>query len=158
MNLRTNGQRERGSATVLVVMAIGVVLLCLAGALALLSAVQASHRARAVADLSALAGAQVLVEADARSPCEVAAGVARRNGGSLVECSIVGNDVTVSVATKTSWPGLGPAHARARAGPDPAPMEQHPAPLPGPAEDDHSQMPPRFSRHQFAASPSAALL
>ena len=45
-----NGQRERGSATVLVVMAIGVVLLCLAGALAVLSAVQASHRARAAVE------------------------------------------------------------------------------------------------------------
>lgn len=120
MTGRTEGERERGSATVLTVMAIAVVLLCLAGALALLSAVQASHRARAAADLAALAGAQVLVRGDARSPCDVAAGVAARNGGSLVECSIAGDDLTVSVATEAGWPGLGPAAARARAGPDPA--------------------------------------
>lgn len=123
---RREERRERGSATVLMVMAIGVVVLCLTGASAVLSATQASHRARAAADLSALAGAQALIGADARSPCEVAAAVALRNGGSLVECSIVGDDLTVSVATETSWPGLGSAHARARAGPEPAPME-HPA-------------------------------
>ncbi|MFC6704213.1 Rv3654c family TadE-like protein [Flexivirga alba] len=123
MSRYTTGEREQGSATVLGVMAIGVVMLCLTGALALLSAVQASHRARAAADLAALAGAQVLVGADVRSPCEVAAEVAARNGGSLVECSIVGDDLTVSVATKASWPGFGPAQARARAGPDPAPSK-----------------------------------
>lgn len=107
----------------LVVMAMGVVLICLTGALALLSAVQASHRARAAADLAALAGARVLVGADARSPCEVAGGVADRNGGWLVECSVLGDDITVSVATRASWPGLGAAQARARAGPDPASSE-----------------------------------
>ncbi|GGB26664.1 hypothetical protein GCM10011492_16150 [Flexivirga endophytica] len=111
--------RERGSATVLVVMAIGVVLLCLTGALTLLSAVHASHRARAAADLAALAGAQVLVSADTRAPCDVAAAVAARNGGSLVGCAVAGDDITVRVATPASWPGLGSARARARAGPDP---------------------------------------
>ena len=126
MMRRTGGDRERGSATVLGVVAIGVVMLCLTGALALLSAVQASHRARAAADLAALAGAQVLIAADARSPCDVAANVAARNGGSLVDCSIVGDDLTVSVATTASWPGFGPARARARAGPDPQPSKDSP--------------------------------
>lgn len=123
MSQRAGGQRERGSATVLGVMAIGVVLLCLTGALALLAAVQASHRARAAADLAALAGAQVLAIADPRSPCEVASTIAARNGGWLVECSIAGDALTVSVATPANWPGLGRAQARARAGPDPAPMK-----------------------------------
>lgn len=114
--------RERGSATVLVVMSIGVVLLCLIGALALLSAVQASHRARSGADLAALAGGQVLVGGtDTRRPCDVAAGVAARNGGRLRSCTVSGADITLQVAVPVSWPGLGPATASARAGPDPAP-------------------------------------
>lgn len=114
---------DRGSATVLVVMSIGVVLICLTGALALLSAVQASHRARAAADLAALAGAQVLVAADPRPPCAVASGVAAGNGAALVACSVIGDDITVSVTTSASWPGLGHATARARAGPDTRPGE-----------------------------------
>lgn len=130
MRGRTTDAGERGSATVLGVMAIGVVLLCLMGALALLSAVQASHRARAAADLAALAGAQVLVSGDARAPCDVAAAVASRNGGALVECDIAGDDLTVAVTTRASWPGLDPARARARAGPDrmsaPAPAMSRP--------------------------------
>ncbi|HWC24835.1 MAG TPA: Rv3654c family TadE-like protein [Flexivirga sp.] len=130
--MRRRASSERGSATVLVVMAIGVVLLCLAGALALLSAVQASHRARAAADLAALAGAQVLVGGGvggAGSPCDVAAGVAARNGAALIECSIAGDDLTVRVATRAGWPGLGRAQARARAGPEPAPSRP-PDPVP----------------------------
>lgn len=115
------GERERGSATVLVVMAIGVVLLCLAGALTLLSAVQASHRARAAADLAALAGAQVLVGAETGEPCDIAVGVAESNGGSLIECAVAGSNITVTVATPAGWPGHGAARARARAGPDPEP-------------------------------------
>lgn len=120
MSVRQPAGGERGSATVLVVMGIGVVLLCLTGALALLSAVQASHRARAAADLAALAGARMLMGGEVGSPCDVAAEVAARNGGSLMECSVSGDDVTVSVAIRARWPGLGPARAKARAGPDPA--------------------------------------
>ncbi|WP_460600089.1 Rv3654c family TadE-like protein [Flexivirga lutea] len=142
--------RDRGSATVLVVMGIGVVLLCLCGALALLSAVQASHRARAAADLAALAGARVLVGGAAGTPCETARVVAARNGGSLAECSIAGDDITVSVAVRARWPGLGPARARARAGPDPQPEP--------PADRAYSQIPPRLPRHQVAQSLSASVL
>lgn len=113
-------ERERGSATVLVVAGIGVMVLLLAGALVLTSAVVASHRARAAADLAALAGAQVLVDGDAREPCDVASGVATRNSSALVECQVAGDDLTVTVATRAGWPGLGSARARARAGPEPA--------------------------------------
>lgn len=99
-------------------MGIGVVLICLFGALALLSAVQASHRARASADLSALAGAQALVDAVAgHSPCDVAAKVAAENQTTLAACIVEGDDLTVSVAAQPGWPGLHPARARARAGP-----------------------------------------
>ncbi|WP_265443183.1 Rv3654c family TadE-like protein [Flexivirga meconopsidis] len=110
---------DRGSATVLVIAAIGVVLTCLLGALALLSAVTASHRARAVADLAALAGAGVLLDPlDARSACAVAASVASANRGHLTSCAESGDEVTVSVTVTPSWPGLPAANARARAGPE----------------------------------------
>lgn len=119
----------------LVVMAMGVVLICLTGALALLSAVQASHRARAAADLAALAGAQVLVGADARAPCQVAEGVAASNGGAMIGCTVEGDDITVSVATSAGWPGLAPAQARARAGPDSAPANAPPTAAPNAPPD-----------------------
>lgn len=110
---------DAGSATVLVVMGIGVLLICLTGALAVLSAVRASHQARAAADLSALAGAQVLVDpGDTRDPCAVVTAVAGRNSGSVQACTISGDDVIVRVTVRPGWPGLGPAQARARAGPD----------------------------------------
>ncbi|RNI18311.1 Rv3654c family TadE-like protein [Flexivirga caeni] len=110
--------RERGSSTVLVVAGIGVVLVLLTGALALVSAVAASHRARAAADLAALAAARVVVDgSDARHPCAVAAQVAGRNHAVVTSCAVAGEDVTVTVAAAVSWPGLGPARAQARAGP-----------------------------------------
>lgn len=113
---------DRGSASVLVVGAIGALVLLLAGAMALLSAVAASHRARAAADLAALAAAGARVDGgDARDPCAVASEVAERNGSALAACAVAGDDVTVTVRTPVSWPGLGAASARARAGPDPLP-------------------------------------
>ncbi|NNG38023.1 flp pilus-assembly TadE/G-like family protein [Flexivirga sp. ID2601S] len=110
---------DRGSATVLVVAAIGVVIACLLSAMALVSAVLASHRARAAADLSALAGAGVLLDpGDARSACDVAAAVVARNHGRVASCSTHGDELVIAVRVPTSWPGLPDATARARAGPE----------------------------------------
>ena len=111
--------RERGSGTVLVVAAIGVLALLLGAALALVSAVSASHQARAAADLAALAAADARLHGRG-DPCGVASSVAGRNGSTLVVCEVGGAAVTVTVATATGWPGLGPARARARAGPSAA--------------------------------------
>ncbi|WP_186526238.1 Rv3654c family TadE-like protein [Leekyejoonella antrihumi] len=116
---------ERGSATVLVVGLIGVLVVCLAGVCALLSAVQASHRARAAADMSALAGAGALLDpAGAGAPCPVAMAYAARNGGRTLRCAVDGETVTVEVAVSSGWPGLGDATARARAGPSPQDSRQ----------------------------------
>ena len=51
---------ERGSATVLALAALCVLVVVLVAGLALGSAVVATHRARAAADLAALAAAQAL--------------------------------------------------------------------------------------------------
>jgi len=102
---------------VLTVGAIGVTVLLLCGALALVSAASASHRARAAADLAALAAADALVHGGGADPCAVAGGVAADNHASLMECAVAGDTVTVAVVTAPSWPGLGAARARARAGP-----------------------------------------
>lgn len=113
---------DQGSATVLVVGAIGVLAVMLAATLALLSAVIASHRARGAADLAALAAARTLLAgAPSTDACAAATRIATHNGSVLVACTTVGDVASVTVATTTSWPGLRPAQARARAGPDPVP-------------------------------------
>ncbi|MDQ6714500.1 MAG: pilus assembly protein TadE [Actinomycetota bacterium] len=112
------GDRESGAATVLVIAAVAVILLVSAGALSLVAAVAASHRAHAAADLAALAGAQVLVDGGGSGrACAAAARVSRRNGAAVVSC-LTGPDLTmVLLVTVPSAPGLAPAQARARAGP-----------------------------------------
>lgn len=89
----------------------------------------ASARARAAADLGALAGAtarmQLLLGGSGADPCAVAARVAVRNGAVLTACAVDdGVNVAVSVAVPllgpASWPGVGTeAVASARAGPAP---------------------------------------
>lgn len=115
---------DRGSGTVLVTAVIGVVLALLLGALALVHAATAGTTARTAADLGALAGADRLVNGTSRTspgggsdPCGSAGEVVRANGGALLDCDISGEVVTVRVAVRTDWPGLGRATARSRAGP-----------------------------------------
>lgn len=114
--------RERGSGTVLTMAAIGVLLILSAAATQLGAVASAAHRARAAADLSALAGATAVSEG-AAAPCTVALELARRNGARLVLCRLeTGESLRVRVVTEVSraWAGL-PATvgAEARAGPAP---------------------------------------
>jgi secretion/DNA translocation related TadE-like protein len=110
--------RERGSASVIVVGIIGLLVSLTAGALVLAGAVRASHQARLGADLAAIAGAQQLRDGgSAGGACVAAAKIAVANGTSLQSCSVAGTDVTVIVAARSStWPE--PATARSRAGPE----------------------------------------
>lgn len=116
---------ECGSATVLALAAVGAVLACLVGGLAVASAVHAGHRARAGADLAALAAAAALAQGTAEgAACARGSGIAAANGTALLTCGAGGDgSVTVEVAAPLSLglPGLpaGPAVARARAGPPP---------------------------------------
>ena len=114
--------REHGSATVVVVAALGVLLTVGIGCLALVSAVLASHRAHAAADLAALSGAAVLVRGDgAAAACTRADAVARANGATPVSCR-AGSDQNIElvVSVRAGVSGVGTATARARAGPDSA--------------------------------------
>jgi secretion/DNA translocation related TadE-like protein len=116
---------EQGSGTVLVAGACAVVLVMgMAGSMAVGAAVTAS-RARAAADLGALAGAGAILAALGQEPpraCAGAATVVARNGAVLTDCAVDGSvNVTVEVSVRPPRAldhlGLGPAVARARAGP-----------------------------------------
>ena len=118
----SRGPKDQGSATVVVVAALGVLLTVGIGGLALVSAVVASHRAHAAADLAALSGAAVLVRGDgAAAACTRADAVARANGATTVSCR-AGFDQSIElvVTVRAGVSGVGTATARARAGPDPA--------------------------------------
>jgi secretion/DNA translocation related TadE-like protein len=112
--------RDHGSASIVMVGVVGVVVSTTAGALVLAGVVRASHQARLGADLAAIAGALHLRDgASVSDSCVAAAHIASANDTSLQSCSVDGHDVTVVVVASTSaWPQ--PAVARARAGPESA--------------------------------------
>ena len=122
----SRGSSERGSGTVLAVAAVGAVLLCLLGGLALAAVVRATHTARAAADLSALAAAGAVRRAPSppaagQRACARAGQVAAANGALLSACTADAEGrVTVEVRVDVDAPvpalALGPARARARAG------------------------------------------
>ena len=108
---------ERGSATLLALALVGVLVL-VGAALGVVAAMVHAHRAaQSAADLSALgaAGAQ----ARGRDPCAEAAALAGANGATLDGCTVEGSDVRVQVTVAgPHW--LGQHHdlsAQARAGP-----------------------------------------
>jgi secretion/DNA translocation related TadE-like protein len=110
---------------VLGVCLVAVVLLTTVAALG--AALVARHRAEAVADLAALAAADVLVGRATGSPCGAAQEVVTANGASdltLVSCRPEPDAVEVRVAVRPrGWvSSLGSGTGRARAGrPTPQP-------------------------------------
>jgi secretion/DNA translocation related TadE-like protein len=89
------GGPDRGSASLLVLVHLGVLLL-LACALATVGALVVAHRqAQAAADLAALAGARAVLRGDAG--CPAAARIAEANGGTLGGCRSSGAEVVVDV-------------------------------------------------------------
>lgn len=115
-----NEGRDRGSATVLTLGAVGAVVLVLTGVLVLAGAVRDVHRVRAAADLAALAAAGSAVSGSGID-CGVGASVAAANGAVLSRCSPEPDgSVVVTVVVGRRWmPGWGgfpaavSAHARA---------------------------------------------
>ena len=77
---------ERGSASVLVVGAVGTVVMVLSGVLVVVGAVRDLHRVQAAADLAALAAAGG-ASGGGRPDCVAAVGVADSNGAGLTLCS-----------------------------------------------------------------------
>jgi secretion/DNA translocation related TadE-like protein len=126
--LRRGPEAERGSGTVLAVASAGVVATCLAGGLVLGGTVRASHRARAAADLAALASAAAIQSGSSpAAACARASQIAGANGAAVLGCrpqpdaSVL---VEVSVDVPPAALALAPlvpdsATARARAGPRP---------------------------------------
>lgn len=116
---------ERGSATVLGLAVIVVVLTVWIAAVVLGAVVLAGGRARTAADLAAVGGAQVLLTAAAEESgaCGRVEQVARDNGADLVSCALrppasagQGPTIEVLVAVPTgvsAWPSV---QARAHAG------------------------------------------
>ena len=118
---RSPGCSERGSMTVAVLAVIGVLAVLTVGGLTLGSVVSATHRARAAADLAALAAATAWSRGDpAPTACATAADLADRNGAILRSC-VPAHDGSVEVRAACGLPlpvaGHREAVARARAGP-----------------------------------------
>jgi secretion/DNA translocation related TadE-like protein len=108
---------QRGSATVLVLAMVGVLLL-IGMALGVVVAMVRAHRlAQSAADLVALGGAQAAQRG--LDPCLEAAHLARANGARLSACSRRGSVVTVRVTVPgPHWLGqVADLRAEARAGP-----------------------------------------
>ena len=99
---------------------IGAVLVLTISGLLLASAVLASHRARAAADLAALAGAGVLMQGGpTEAACAVGVRVAAVNHARVQQCIASTTEVRLSVAVAAGVQGVGVATARSRAGPGP---------------------------------------
>lgn len=110
---------ERGSASLLAVALLGL-LMFLGAALSFVAGVVADHRAaQSAADLAALAGGQALQRGD--DPCDTAGRIAGANGASVRSCEVSGEDVVVEVhVAARSYAGYSPeVTGRARAGPIP---------------------------------------
>jgi secretion/DNA translocation related TadE-like protein len=109
---------ERGSATLVAVAMMAVLLAIALGGSLVGSAVIARHRAQSAADLAALAAAR-WVGSGPQAACTWASSVATVNHSRLVACTLDGLDVvvTVDVAVSLGRLGVGSARAAARAGP-----------------------------------------
>lgn len=105
---RTGVGPERGSATVLTVGAVGAVVLMLTGVLVVNGVVRDVHRARAAADLAALAAAGSAAVAGG-ADCGAGASVAAANGAVLTRCTVQADgSVLVAVSVGRRWaPGWG---------------------------------------------------
>ncbi len=115
---------ERGSATVLAVGAIGVIMAVVVAALSLTAVAAGARQAASAADQVALAVAGRAAEgASPAASCAVGADLAERGGARLVECGLTGPVASVRTEVTVSLPLVlgGPRRAvgRARAGPDP---------------------------------------
>jgi secretion/DNA translocation related TadE-like protein len=122
MSKQKTARSEFGSASVLMVGIMGVLLGLSGAALVIAGYAVGYHRARAAADLSALSGAAAFQQG--RDPCAQAALTARYNGARVDRCSQVGDEVDfvvtvrVSVEVRTRIPQMpSTVAAEAHAGP-----------------------------------------
>ena len=114
--------RDRGSASVLMVGVMAVVMACAGAALVVAGYLIGVHQARGAADLAALSAAAVY--AGAEDGCAQARRTAQHNGARVTRCDRVGDEVdfvvTVRVAVDVATPIVGlprAVSAEAHAGP-----------------------------------------
>jgi secretion/DNA translocation related TadE-like protein len=120
LGIRRLSLDDRGSVSVVMFGVVSAVLIMTVSGLLLASAVVASHRARAAADLAALAAAGVLMRGEpVNEACQFATQVAAANHGRMTVCIASGMEVRLTVAVPAALRGVGIATARSRAGPDP---------------------------------------
>ena len=123
MRLPREADRDRGSATVLVLASVLAVCLVCGWWITVARAGVARQRAETAADLAALAAAHSAAQSNEGNsiPCSAAAAVARLNGALLDSCRLTMADgetfpdveVTVTVSSPVT------ARSTARAGPEP---------------------------------------
>jgi secretion/DNA translocation related TadE-like protein len=113
-----SNQGDRGSAGLVAVAMMAVLLAVTMGSLCVGAAVIARHRAQAAADLASLAAAGRLADG-AAAACAQASSVARAMNTGVAQCVVDQLDVTVTVDVPVVLGriGLGTARAAARAGP-----------------------------------------
>ena len=117
-----SGPRDRGSASVLMLGVMVVVMTLSFAAMVIAGYLVSAHRARGTADLAALSGAAAYQRGD--DACGEAKRTARRNGAAVVGCEQVGDlvdfvvSVEVRVDVRTGFRGLPrTVRAQAHAGP-----------------------------------------
>ena len=109
---------ESGSATIFMLIAMGLVGLATAVVCLLAVAMTARHRAAVAADAAALAAAAHAVDGEATA-CGLAAQVAGADGGKLLACTLAGPTSLVLVSVEPGgWlRAFGAATVKAKAGP-----------------------------------------
>jgi secretion/DNA translocation related TadE-like protein len=109
---------ETGSASLVAVAMMVVLLAFTVGGVYMGAAVAARHRAQAAADLAALAAAGRMA-GGAATACSVASAVAQATGAVITRCVVEHLDVVVEAEVPIALGrfGFGPAGAVARAGP-----------------------------------------
>lgn len=114
---RRPARADRGSVSLVVVAAVGL-LLTLGAALGVVGAMVRAHRvAQSAADLASLAAAGAVSRGG--DACDLGAAIAHDNGGRLVSCVVTGREVRVRAEVLgPHWLGqLADLDADARAGP-----------------------------------------
>lgn len=113
---RSGRRSESGSGTVLGLAIVLVIIGCMAAMCAVGSALAVRERVVVTSDLAALAAASTQAGLADGVPCERASEVAVRAQVELTDCTVIGDDVLVTVAGNAA--GI-PLSARSRAGPAP---------------------------------------
>jgi secretion/DNA translocation related TadE-like protein len=109
---------ERGSASIVAVGLLCVLVIAITAAVAVCALLAAKQRVSAAADAAALAAADAASGRVAGFPCDRAAHAARLNDAELLSCTVDG--ATATVGARLTVAGI-PITVLARAGPRPNP-------------------------------------